>query len=389
MANVAIVAGPDAGHAFPAFALAERLVGEGIGTIVYTGAQWCGPAGERGLDVRELPGLALVDGDDDTDAGAKLSLRAARIAESLAPRLIDDRVELVVCDVITVGGGWAAELVGIDWIELSPHPLYRPSRGLPPIGAGLEPGTGWSGRLRDRLMRAATGLSLRQGERQRVMAREAIGLTGLGDRPTARFVATLPALEVRRPDWPDRTHLVGPLLWEPTDEVFDRPAGSDRLVLVAPSTAVTGAADMAAQTLAALRPEVLGMPVRVVVSALDPPTGTSVDEAVVVGTARQDDILPEADLVICGGGHGMLAKALSAGVPVVTVPGGGDQWELANRVQRQGSGRLVRPVSADAIGAAAREVLTDPAHGAAARRAAATAGSVVDPVRVVRRILGR
>ncbi|NED66054.1 glycosyl transferase, partial [Streptomyces sp. SID10244] len=76
-------------------------------------------------------------------------------------------------------------------------------------------------------------------------------------------------------------------------------------------------------------------------SALDPPSSGRLPDHVVVATARQDEILPDADLVICGGGHGMLAKALAAGVPVVTVPGGGDQWELANRVQRQGSGRLV------------------------------------------------
>ena len=35
------------------------------------------------------------------------------------------------------GGGMAAELLGIPWIELCPHPLYLPSRGLPPIGSGL------------------------------------------------------------------------------------------------------------------------------------------------------------------------------------------------------------------------------------------------------------
>ena len=34
----------------------------------------------------------------------------------------------------------------------------------------------------------------------------------------------------------------------------------------------------------------------------------------------------------------MVAKTLLAGVPMVVVPGGGDQWEIANRVVRQGSG---------------------------------------------------
>lgn len=389
MARVAIVAGPDAGHAFPAFALAERLGADGIGTTVYTGLRWRAAAAERGIEVVELPGLAVEDGDDDTDAGAKLSGRAGRIAVSLAPVLAERRVDLVISDVITVGGGWAAELVGVPWVELSPHPLYRPSRGLPPIGAGLEPGTGWSGRLRDAAMRAATARSLRRGERQRARARSEIGLGTSIPRPAARLVATLPALEVYRPDWPADAHLVGPLLWEPTGSVFERPPGTAPLILVAPSTAVTGAADMAGAAISALSADELGFPVRVVLSALDPPSSGQLPDHLVVGTARQDEILPDVDLVICGGGHGMLAKALAAGVPVVTVPGGGDQWELANRVQRQGSGRLVRPVEVRSLASAAREVLTDPAYADAARCASASAAGVVDPVQVVRRLLSQ
>ncbi len=65
-------------------------------------------------------------------------------------------LDLVVSDVITACGGMSAELLGIPWIELNPHPLYLPSKGLPPIGSGLAPGTGIRGRLRDATMRALT-----------------------------------------------------------------------------------------------------------------------------------------------------------------------------------------------------------------------------------------
>ena len=50
--------------------------------------------------------------------------------------------DLVVSDVITACGGLAAELLAIPWIELNPHPLYRPSKGLPPLGSGLASGGG-------------------------------------------------------------------------------------------------------------------------------------------------------------------------------------------------------------------------------------------------------
>ncbi len=97
------------------------------------------------MEAVELAGLDPVDGDDDSDAGAKIHQRAARMAVLNVPVLRQHRPDLVVSDAITVCGGMAAELMGSPWVELSPHPLYLPSRGLPPIGSGLAPGTGLRG----------------------------------------------------------------------------------------------------------------------------------------------------------------------------------------------------------------------------------------------------
>ncbi|GAA1480534.1 hypothetical protein GCM10009624_09740 [Gordonia sinesedis] len=368
--------------------MAERCRAAGFGATVFTGAAWHPLARSRGIDIAALPGLDAVDGDDDADAGEKLSRRAARMAVGLAPVIAERGVDLVVSDVITVAGLWAAELAGVPAVELSPHPLYRPSRGLPPVGAGLAPGRGLAGRLRDMAMRTASDRSVRIGERQRVAARATIGLSGPTPEPAARLIATLPALEVPRPDWPADAHLVGPLLWEPTADRFDRPPGDGPLVVIAPSTAVTGAADMLTVTLRAMCHVAASRRVRVVISTLSAITDETLAEggsvAMVAGSARQDEVLRDADLVICGGGHGMLAKSLLAGVPVVTVPGGGDQWELANRVVRQGSGLLVRPVDEASLATAIAAVLDDPSYRAAARTAADSVAGVVDPVGVVR-----
>lgn len=397
---IALVAGPDPGHAFPAIAAARVLNRAGLRTVVYTGVRWREAAARSGVEVLELPGLAVQVGDDDSDAGAKLSVRAARIALELVPDLRRRGVSLVISDVITVGGGWAAQLAGIRWIELSPHPLYEASRGLPPIGSGLEAGRGWRGRLRDTVFRAATATSIREGSRQRRHAREQIGLSGSGE-PDARFVATLPALEVARPDWPSNAHVIGPLFWEPTDDLFEIPAGAGPLVMIAPSTAATGAADLVAQTLTGLGRlgggDDAGVRVRVVLSGLtfadadlDAMCRTAgIDRArVTAGLGRQDRLLAAgADLVVCGGGHGMLAKALVAGVPVVTVPGGGDQWELASRVQRLGAGITVRPVSAPVLTEAVATVLAEPAYRQRAREAADSLSWAADPVSLVERML--
>jgi len=113
-------------------------------------------------------------------------------------------------------------------------------------------------------------------------------------------------------------------------------------VMVAPSTATTGMAGLAELALQTLIPgSTLPEGSRVMVSRLggadvEVPTWAS------VGLGRQDVLLTHADLVICGGGHGMVSKTLQAGVPMVVVPGGGDQWgDRQIAIVRQGSAVLV------------------------------------------------
>lgn len=298
------------------------------------------------------------------------------------PRLADLAPDLVVSDVITASGGMAAELLGIPWVELNPHPLYLPSTGLPPLGSGLAPGKGVPGRLRDAVMRALSARSWRQGLRQREAVRAEIGLPAHDPGPLRRLIATLPALEVPRPDWPPEAVVVGPLHYEPTDRLLPIPPGSGPVVVVAPSTAATGTPGLAEVSLQCLIPgKTLPPGSRLVVSRL---SGGELNLPywATAGLGRQDTLLGHADLVICGGGHGMVAKSLLAGVPMVVVPGGGDQWEIANRVVRQGSGQLIRPLTAGALAAAVGEVLSSPRYRQAARRAAASITGVTDPVSV-------
>ncbi|MGI9124663.1 MAG: glycosyltransferase [Mycobacterium sp.] len=386
--RVAVVAGPEPGHAFPALALCLRFLAAGDFPVLLTGSRWLDTARAAGIDAVELLGLDPEDADDDADDGAKIHHRAARMAVLNVPVLQRITPDLVVSDVITVCGGMAAELMGLPWVELSPHPLYLPSTGLPPIGSGLAPGTGIGGRLRDTVMRAFTARSIRAGDRQRAAARAGIGLPVRDPGPRRRLIATLPALEVPRPDWPAEAVVVGPLHFEPTGAALPVPPGAGPLVVVAPSTAVTGAAGLAETALDHLIPgATLPAGSRLVVSRL---VGEKVDVPpwATVGLGRQDDLLREAAVVICGGGHGMLSKTLLAGVPMVVVPGGGDQWELANRVVRQGSARLVRPLTAEALAAEVNEVLSDPGYREAARRAGESIAGVADPVAVCRAALG-
>jgi UDP:flavonoid glycosyltransferase YjiC (YdhE family) len=298
-----------------------------------------------------------------------------------APQLRHLGLDLVVSDVITACGALGAELVGVPWVELSPHPLYLPSRGLPPIGSGLAPGTGLRGRLRDSVMRRLTARSWREGLRHRAMARAGIGLPPVGQQPLRRLVATLPALEVQRPDWPAEAVVVGPLHFEPTDVELSVPPGGGPVVVVAPSTATTGARGLVEMALEELVPgTTLPDGARIAVSRLTREE-TAVSPWAVDGLGRQDKLLSCADVVVCGGGHGMVSKTLLAGVPMVVVPGGGDQWEIANRVVRQGSARLIRPLTPEKLVAEVTEVLSVPRYRDAARAAGASIKDVADPVR--------
>jgi UDP:flavonoid glycosyltransferase YjiC (YdhE family) len=385
--RVAVVAGPDPGHSFPAIALCRRFLDAGDEPTLLTGVEWLDTARAAGVNAVELDGLDPTPLDDDRDAGAKIHQRAARMATLNAPRLAELEPDLIVSDVITACGALAAELLGLAWIELNPHPLYLPSKGLPPVGSGLAPGVGVRGKLRDAVMRALTARSLREGQRQRSAARVSIGLPATGVDPLRRLIATLPALEVPRPDWPSEAVVVGPLHFEPTDTVLAIPPGDGPVVVVAPSTALTGAVGLAQVALECLIPgETLPDGARVVLSRLNGREVT-VPPWAVEGLGRQDELLASADVVICGGGHGMVAKTLLAGVPLVVIPGGGDQWEMANRVVRQGSAGLVRPLTAEALAAAVGEVLSSPRYRDAARRAGASVAEAADPVRVCQEAL--
>jgi UDP:flavonoid glycosyltransferase YjiC (YdhE family) len=380
--RVAVVAGPDPGHAFPALALCLKFQGAGDHATLLTGTEWLATARAAGVDAVELLGLDPTDYDDDADAGDKIHRRAARMALLNAPQLKELAPDLVVSDVITACGGLAAELLGVPWVELSPHPLYRPSTGLPPVGSGLAPGKGLRGRLRDMVLRALSARSVREGIRQRTAARAEMGLPARDPGPLRRLIATMPALEVPRPDWPTEAVIVGPLHFEPTSEVLDIPDGDGPVVVVAPSTATTGLGGLAELALESLTPgATLPAGSRVVVSRLGG-AHVAVPPWAADGLGRQDELLKAADLVICGGGHGMVSKTLQAGVPMVVVPGGGDQWEIANRIVRQGSAVLVRPLTGQALTAAVGVVLASPDFRAAARRAGAEIAGISDPVRV-------
>jgi UDP:flavonoid glycosyltransferase YjiC (YdhE family) len=100
--------------------------------------------------------------------------------------------------------------------------------------------------------------------------------------------------------------------------------------------------------------------------------------AIVLNYAAHDPIMRCAALVMTHGGHGTAMRAMRYGVPMVIIPGlAGDQPFVAAAVQEWGAGRaLPGDAGADAMRAAAQEVLSTPAFRAKAREKSALLASV-------------
>ena len=154
---------------------------------------------------------------------------------------------------------------------------------------------------------------------------------------SAVIAYTAEPFEYPRSDWPAKLTLVGPGLWEPP---ADPPAWLDSLdrplVLVTCSTLFQNDRRLAEIAIPALA----GEPFEVVVTTADvDPTGLPTAPNV-----RVERFLPHAPLleraacVVCHAGMGITQKALAHGVPVVAVPFGRDQPEVARRVEVAGAG---------------------------------------------------
>jgi UDP:flavonoid glycosyltransferase YjiC (YdhE family) len=175
---------------------------------------------------------------------------------------------------------------------------------------------------------------------------------------------------------PSNTIYVGPIndpdrraALDPHDAaLLDEPG--DPWVLLSLSTTQQGQA----AALPRLLDAVATLPVRVLltlggvlpVSSVDAPANVTVR-----GFVRHDLLLPYMAVVISHGGLSTITAALTAGVPIVCVPQGRDQWDNAARVVATGVGRQVAPdAPVTEITKALADLLADTAARQKARRIA-------------------
>jgi UDP:flavonoid glycosyltransferase YjiC (YdhE family) len=209
--------------------------------------------------------------------------------------------------------------------------------------------------------------------------RRAVGLRPLervhgGISEELALVATLPQLEYPR-RWPRHAHVTGPMEFELPYPEIALPPGDGPLVLVASSTAQDPELRLMRAALEALGDE----PVRVVATANrrqpDGPLAPAPANAVVVEWLSYSQVMPHAALVVCHGGHGTVARALGAGVPVLCCPAAGDMAENAARAAWAGVGLMLpwRLLGPNSLRWAARGILGDDGFSRRAAKIAAWA----------------
>jgi UDP:flavonoid glycosyltransferase YjiC (YdhE family) len=363
VARIAVVAGPDAGHALPALGVAAALRERGHAVRFFTGEGHDLTADAVGLRAERLPLLGPTEEDDDL--GHRLWKRAAAMAVPLAAMLRGWGPDLVVADTLTRCGAFAAQLLEIPWVELIPHHLDDPADDLPPVGLGRRPARSALRRADDRRIVALQRRSLALGAAQGAAAASGIGLSAV--RPAVlRLIGTLPGLERPRKQWPADAHVVGPLALDPELPPLQVPPGDLPLVVVTDSTATDVDRQLGAVALRALT----RMDLRLVVtsSALPPSRG----DGVTVGRGPHAPLLAEAALAVGFGGAGFVSKAAAAGVPMVVIPLQGDQREGAARLRDAGVGRVLplRSLGPARLRWSVVRQLADPDAPLAARRLA-------------------
>ncbi|MEO3783682.1 glycosyltransferase [Actinocorallia sp. B10E7] len=305
---------------------------------------------------------------------------AADYARDTLAELRAHPADVLVTEYVLLGALTAGEAAGVPVASLVTTLYPLPTPGGPPFGLGLEPATGPLGRLRDRLLTGMTVRPWAKGLPALNGARTANGLPPVDavidafDRVDRCLVLSPRALDHPRRPFPAHVHHVGARLDDPAwagKQEPELPSGDAPLVLVSLSSSFMNQ-HRPLERIA----EALGtLPVRALLTtgpAVDPATIRAPGNVLVTAAAPHSAVLRHAAVTITHAGHGTAVKSLAAGVPLVCIPQGRDQGEVARHVERTGAGVTVsKSAPPRTIARAVDRVLNDPSHRREAQRMAA------------------
>jgi MGT family glycosyltransferase len=308
----------------------------------------------------------------DTLALGPAAAYAADVREELERR----PAKVLLTELLLFGPQIAAEAAGVPYVVLNPTINVVPAPGVPPFGSGLVPATSEEERRRHEELGGRMVAAWDEGLPALNAARAEQGLEPLehvldqGRSAARMLVMTSRAFDFLGPLPPTVIH-VGPRLddvsWAGT---WEAPAGEEPLVLVGLSSDYQAQDDLLCRIVTALGT----LPVRAVLTTgngVNPASIEAPANVQVVKAAPHSAVLRESALAITHAGHGVTIKALAAGVPLVCLPMGRDQLDVAARVVRANAGVRLEPTATPReIASAVQQVLGEPAYRDAAQRIA-------------------
>jgi MGT family glycosyltransferase len=351
MAGILVYTAPTRGHLYPLVPTLETLLERGHDLFVRTAGAEVRNLRELGFEARALADTVefAIRNDwqhfEPDEALRSLLLylvdRGPAEAEDLQRAVEVHQPDLLVVDVHAFGALACAETCGVPWASWSSTLLPFPAPGIPPFGLGLPRSSGALGAMKNWAKANSVQKAYDQALPQLNALRESLGappLARLLDWPTTPprlLYFTAEPFEYPRP-WPDSVRLVGPGNWEPFPELLDLEEDSRPLVLVSCSTEFQNDGRLISEVLEGLAREKVR--VLVTTASVDPEAFSPPPNARVVRFAAHGPLMAKAACVVCPGGMGLVQKALSAGVPVLAVPFGRDQVEVARRIENLKAG---------------------------------------------------
>ena len=294
--------------------------------------------------------------------------------------------DAVVINFALYGAMAAAEKARVPYALLVPGLYEAPRPGAPPFGFALFPNPSVVGRLRDRLLTRLVTREYARGLPALNAARTHLGLDHLRhpwqqfERADRVLVVTSQAFDWPAASRPANVSYVGPQLADPAwAQPWSSPWQSnhpDPLLLVSLSTTFQNQAALLQRVMDATS----SLPVRVLVTlgpTLSPDHFRVPPNVVLTPSAAHAQVFPQAAVVVTHAGHGTVIRALAAGVPLICLPMGRDQPEIAARVVARGAGVRLSPK------APVQRVLADPRFREAAQRLARAIAEEIQQSRAV------
>lgn len=366
MKSFLVYTSPARGHLFPVLPIAVELRNRGVRVSVACLVDEVERVRGLGLEARPLDPRIEAREMDDWRAGNPLQAldRAMRTFADRAPFEVDDAraaIEQVAPDALLVDtNSWGAqafaESSGLPWATFQPYFSALPAPGVPPFGPGFRRSTGPLARVRDALFgrlifsrMAAAGLTTLNATRDTLGLAPFRSMPELLSRPPLVLYMTAPEFEYPRDAWPSNYRFVGPMSWAPADEPPDWLADlPDPVALVTCSSERQNDDGIVRAALESL-PQA-GYSVVATTAAYDPAAFLDLasSRARVEAFVPHHHVIERASVVVCHGGMGITQRALAGGVPVVVVPHGRDQLEVARRVEYTGVGVRLMPSSLNA-----------------------------------------